>query len=73
MPSRVPGDHVTGSSNARGGIRQVLRREQPALVIGTGGYVCGPVLWAAMEWGIPGVLQEQNAFPGIATRYTPKI
>lgn len=50
------------------GIRQVLRKEQPVLAIGTGGYVSGPVLWAAMGRGIPGVLQEQNAYPGFATR-----
>ncbi len=50
------------------GIRQLLRREQPVLAVGTGGYVAGPVLWAAMGRGIPGVLQEQNAFPGVTTR-----
>jgi UDP-N-acetylglucosamine--N-acetylmuramyl-(pentapeptide) pyrophosphoryl-undecaprenol N-acetylglucosamine transferase len=50
------------------GIGEVLRRERPVLVVGTGGYVCGPVVWAAMGRGIPGVIQEANAYPGFATR-----
>jgi UDP-N-acetylglucosamine--N-acetylmuramyl-(pentapeptide) pyrophosphoryl-undecaprenol N-acetylglucosamine transferase len=50
------------------GVRQILRRENPGLVVGTGGYVAGPVVWAATLRGVPAVLQEQNAFPGLATR-----
>ena len=50
------------------GVRRILREEQPVLAIGTGGYASGPALWAASGRGIPIVLQEQNAFPGIATR-----
>lgn len=46
----------------------VLDRERPALVIGTGGYASGPVVWRAQRRGIPTALQEQNAFPGLATR-----
>ena len=49
-------------------VRGIVRRERPALVVGTGGYVAGPVVWAAMNRGIPAVLQEQNAFPGLTTR-----
>jgi len=50
------------------GIRKILRAERPVLAVGTGGYVSGPVLWASMGAGVPGVVQEQNAFPGLATR-----
>jgi UDP-N-acetylglucosamine--N-acetylmuramyl-(pentapeptide) pyrophosphoryl-undecaprenol N-acetylglucosamine transferase len=50
-------------------VRAILRRETPALVVGTGGYVAGPVVWAAINRGVPAVLQEQNAFPGLATRW----
>lgn len=50
------------------GIRRVLAAEQPVLAVGTGGYVSGPALWAAMARGVPGVIQEQNAYPGYATR-----
>jgi UDP-N-acetylglucosamine--N-acetylmuramyl-(pentapeptide) pyrophosphoryl-undecaprenol N-acetylglucosamine transferase len=50
-------------------VRTVLQRERPVLVVGTGGYVAGPVVWAAMRRGVPAVLQEANAFPGMATRW----
>lgn len=50
------------------GVREVLRREQPALAVGTGGYACGPSIYAAANRGIPTVLQEQNAYPGYAIR-----
>lgn len=46
----------------------LLRRLRPQVVIGTGGYVMGPVLWAAQILGIPTVLQEQNSYPGLTTR-----
>ncbi|MGA2384229.1 MAG: UDP-N-acetylglucosamine--N-acetylmuramyl-(pentapeptide) pyrophosphoryl-undecaprenol N-acetylglucosamine transferase [Gemmatimonadales bacterium] len=52
-----------------GMLRKILAREQPLLVVGTGGYVAGPVVWAAMRRGIPAVLQEANAYPGISTRW----
>ncbi len=45
-----------------------LRRFQPDVVVGTGGYVCGPPAFAATLLGIPMVLQEQNSYPGITTR-----
>ena len=51
------------------GIGEILSREKPALVVGTGGYVAGPVEWVAMRRGIPGVLVEANAYPGLATRW----
>ena len=50
-------------------VRAILRRENPALVVGTGGYVAGPVVWAAMNRGVPAVLVEANAYPGVATRW----
>ena len=56
-------------------LRSVLRvgrlcaEHRPALVVGTGGYASGPVVWAAARRGVPAILQEQNAFPGLATRW----
>ena len=46
----------------------VLKRFLPQVVIGTGGYVCGPVLLGASLLHIPIVIQEQNALPGVANR-----
>lgn len=49
----------------------------PDLVIGTGGYVSGPILRKAAKMGIPTLTHEQNAFPGVTTkllsRYVDKI
>lgn len=49
-------------------MRAVLAQEHPALVVGTGGYASGPMVWLAARRGIPTAIQEQNAFPGLATR-----
>ncbi len=55
---------------ARGvlGALYVFLRWRPAIVLGTGGYVCAPSLVAARLLGIPCALQEQNAVPGSANR-----
>lgn len=47
---------------------QIMRNFKPAAVIGTGGYVCGPVVLAAVICGIPTLIHEQNAFPGITNK-----
>ena len=49
--------------------QRVLDAEQPALVVGTGGYAAGPILLAARLRGLPIALQEQDAQPGITTRW----
>lgn len=46
----------------------LVRRANPSAVIGTGGYVCGPVLFVASLLGIPTAIHESNSFPGITTR-----
>lgn len=43
-------------------------RFRPHVVVGTGGFVSGPVLLAARLTGRPVVIQEQNAFPGVTNR-----
>ncbi|HTY57361.1 MAG TPA: undecaprenyldiphospho-muramoylpentapeptide beta-N-acetylglucosaminyltransferase [Bacteroidota bacterium] len=43
-------------------------RKNPDVVIGTGGYVCGPVVAAAQMLGRRTMLQEQNSIPGATTR-----
>jgi len=47
----------------------VYQRERPAAVLGTGGYASGPVVWWGARRGVPTAVQEQNAFPGLATRW----
>jgi len=47
---------------------KIVRQFKPDLVIGTGGYVCGPMVLAAHLQGVPTAIQEQNAFPGLTNR-----
>jgi UDP-N-acetylglucosamine--N-acetylmuramyl-(pentapeptide) pyrophosphoryl-undecaprenol N-acetylglucosamine transferase len=52
-------------------LRQVSRlfdAERPAAVLGTGGYASAPVVWWATRQRIPAAIQEQNAYPGLASR-----
>ncbi len=48
--------------------RQILAEFQPDLVMGTGGYVSGPVLRTAHKLGYKTLAHEQNAYPGVTTR-----
>ncbi|WP_127160222.1 undecaprenyldiphospho-muramoylpentapeptide beta-N-acetylglucosaminyltransferase [Veillonella sp. VA137] len=47
---------------------RLLSDFKPDIVIGTGGYVCGPLLLAAALRGIPTLIQEQNVVPGITNK-----
>ena len=48
--------------------KRIIRQFQPDAVIGTGGYVCFPVLEAAHELHIPTLVHESNAVPGLTTK-----
>jgi UDP-N-acetylglucosamine--N-acetylmuramyl-(pentapeptide) pyrophosphoryl-undecaprenol N-acetylglucosamine transferase len=47
--------------------------ERPDVVLGTGGYVSGPVSLAAVLLGRPLLLQEQNSVPGLANRWLARV
>jgi len=57
--------------------KRLLDEYRPHLVIGTGGYVCGPIVFLAAVKGIPACVQEQNAMPGVTnkilSRFVKKI
>lgn len=48
--------------------RRIIREWRPDAAVGTGGYVCGPVILAAAINRVPTLIHEQNAFPGITNR-----
>lgn len=48
---------------------KILKEFKPDLVIGTGGYVCAPILYMASKRGIKTVIHESNSYPGITTRF----
>jgi UDP-N-acetylglucosamine--N-acetylmuramyl-(pentapeptide) pyrophosphoryl-undecaprenol N-acetylglucosamine transferase len=51
---------------------KLIRNFKPDTVIGTGGYVCSPLVSAARKMRVPIVLHEQNAFPGRSNRMMAK-
>lgn len=46
----------------------IISNFKPDVVIGTGGYVCGPILMAAALRNIPTLIQEQNVIAGITNK-----
>jgi len=52
---------------------KLLKKYKPGAVIGTGGYVCYPVLKKASKFGIPTFILEPNAYPGLTVRLLSKI
>jgi UDP-N-acetylglucosamine--N-acetylmuramyl-(pentapeptide) pyrophosphoryl-undecaprenol N-acetylglucosamine transferase len=51
----------------------LLIKIKPTAVIGTGGYVSGPVLFVAGILNIPSLIQEQNSYPGATTRLLANV
>lgn len=52
--------------------KKILNDFQPDVVIGTGGYVSGPILFMAQKMGFKTLIHEQNAFPGVTTKTLAK-
>ena len=48
--------------------RRLIKDYNPDIVIGTGGYVCGPIVFNAARMKIPTLIHEQNAFPGVTNK-----
>jgi UDP-N-acetylglucosamine--N-acetylmuramyl-(pentapeptide) pyrophosphoryl-undecaprenol N-acetylglucosamine transferase len=46
----------------------IIKKFKPAVIIGTGGYVSGPVLKMASMLKIPYILQDHNSYPGVTTK-----
>ena len=59
---------VRSVADSTGAAKKILREFRPDAVIGTGGYVCFPVLRAAHALGIPALVHESNAVPGLTTK-----
>lgn len=55
-----------------GEAKKILREFGAEVVIGTGGYICMPVMIAAKKLGIPRLLHESNAFPGVSVKLLSK-
>ncbi len=53
--------------------RKIVRKFKPDVVIGTGGYVSGPVLFNASLQKVPTIVHEQNSFPGVTNKILSKV
>lgn len=49
--------------------KKIIREFNPDVVVGTGGYVCGPVVYAAAKLGYPTIIHEQNSIPGLTNKF----
>lgn len=47
--------------------KELIQKEQPDLVIGTGGYVTAPLMLAGLQLKVPTMIHESNALPGKTT------
>ena len=50
----------------------IIKKFRPEIVVGTGGYASGPVLFVANILRIPTLIQEQNSYPGITNKILSK-
>ena len=55
---------ITASVEAK----KIIKEFKPDICIGTGGYVCGPVIRAAQKLGVKTAVHEANAYPGMAIK-----
>lgn len=66
---KVPLEAMAGYRESR----KLISDFAPRVVIGTGGYVCGPVLLAAFRLKIATFIHEQNALPGVTNRILSRV
>jgi len=52
--------------------KTIIKEFNPDIVIGTGGYVTAPVIWAAKKLGIKTFIHEQNSVVGLSNKYLTK-
>lgn len=63
--------NILRAFQALGGVvkaMKIVRDFKPDIAIGTGGYVCGPILLASALMGVPTLIQEQNVIGGITNK-----
>ncbi len=66
--------HIILTIRSRKDVKKIFSEIKPDVVIGTGGYICGPVFSVATSQKIPCLLHESNAYPGKAVKmYARKV
>lgn len=64
--------HIIATIKSKKDVEKIFDEFKPDLVIGTGGYICGPVFNVAVNRKIPTMLHESNAYPGRAVKMFSK-
>ena len=64
--------HILQTIGSRKDVKKIFDEFKPDLVVGTGGYICGPVFYVATKRKIPTILHESNAYPGKAVKMFSK-
>lgn len=57
---------------ARNRCKKLIKEFDPDVVIGVGGYVTGPVIWAGKKLGKKTFIHEQNSVVGLSNKYLTK-
>ena len=66
--------HIIQTISSKKDVKKIIDEFKPDLVLGTGGYICGPVFSAAISKNVPTVFHESNAYPGKAVKmYSKKV
>lgn len=71
-PSFTNLKNIIKTMNSRKVVKKFIDEFKPDIVLGTGGYICGPVFAAANSKKIPTFLHESNAYPGRAVKMFAK-
>ena len=69
-------ENISRAANAIWSIKRasdIIKDFKPNAVVGTGGYVCGPILLAASLMKVPTLIQEQNAVAGVTNKILSKF
>ena len=69
-------ENISRAANAIWSIKRasdIVKNFKPDVVVGTGGYVCGPILLAASLMKVPTLIQEQNAVAGVTNKILSKF
>ncbi|MEQ3346134.1 undecaprenyldiphospho-muramoylpentapeptide beta-N-acetylglucosaminyltransferase [Peptoniphilus senegalensis] len=72
---KINKDTVITFFNLMKGLKEctnILENFKPDIVIGTGGYVCAPIVFKAQQKKIKTAIQEQNAYPGKTNKILAK-
>lgn len=59
--------------NSTKNAKKIIRDFNPDIVIGTGGFVCAPVLYAATQLKIPTLIHEQNSVAGVTNKFLSRF